>query len=253
MKKQQSIPRLATSIMLTLGILLTAISVFVFSSFMAILGVTLIFWAVVLLYIAPSKQVSLSLFNASSDLENVERILIESNCKEKGIYLPPRSLKDPEKSLVYVPCNREFTLPKPEDITDKLFLKEKNGLLLTPPGFLLSLLFEQELETSLIQTNIVQMQKILPKLLVESLEIAERVDIEVNETRVYVKVAGSVFDGICRQTYSLPHTHEQVGCILTSAIACALAKSSGKPVIIQKESNDSETKTLEIEYTLKEE
>jgi hypothetical protein len=44
-----------------------------------------------------------------------------------------------------------------------------------------------------------------------------------------------IFKDLCEQTRKLPRTHEKVGCPLSSAIACALAKVAGKPVIIERE------------------
>ena len=90
----------------------------------------------------------------------------------------------------------------------------------------------------------------LPKILVEDLELAEKAEIQIQSNKVTLEITGSILDEICRQTDSLPKTHKQVGCLLSSAIACALAKSTGKPVIIQNETRNIETKTNRIEYQI---
>jgi hypothetical protein len=57
-----------------------------------------------------------------------------------------------------------------------------------------------------------------------------------------------VFGSICEENQKYPKTHEQVGCLLSSAIACILSKASGKAVIIQ---NESQTGAVsKIEYQL---
>ena len=82
------------------------------------------------------------------------------------------------------------------------------------------------------------------------MELAEKAEIQIQGNTVTVEITGSVLDEICRQTDSQPKTHKQVGCFLSSAIACALAKSTGKPVTIQNETRNQETKTTQIEYEM---
>lgn len=80
------------------------------------------------------------------------------------------------------------------------------------------------------------------------MELAESVEIQIQGNTVSVEVVGSVLDEVCRQTDSQPRTHRQVGCLLSSAIACTLAKATGKLVTIQNETRNQETETTHIEY-----
>jgi hypothetical protein len=82
------------------------------------------------------------------------------------------------------------------------------------------------------------------------MEIAESVEINIQGNTVSVEVVGSVLDEICRQTDSQPRTHRQVGCLLSSAIACTLTKATGKLVTIQNETRNQETETTHIEYQI---
>jgi hypothetical protein len=127
---------------------------------------------------------------------------------------------------------------------------EKTGAFVTPPGSALSRLFEEELGFSFTKADLKQIQNKLPKLLVEDLELAQNAEIQIQDNTVTVEITGSVLDEICRQTDSQPRTHKQVGCLLSSAIACVLAKSAGKPVTIQNETRNQETKTTRIEYKI---
>src|SRR5215469_8953244 len=94
-------------IVITMGILLTALSGLFVSSFLAILGVSIVFWGVIFYYIKPVKQVSLSLINATNiaSVDNLNRFLSELEFSQKGIYLPPDKLRDPESSLIFIPKN----------------------------------------------------------------------------------------------------------------------------------------------------
>ena len=118
---------------------------------------------------------------------------------------------------------------------------------------MLSKLFEQEIGYSFTRLSLVELENVLPKLLVGTMEIAEHVEMKIQANAVNIQIMSSVFDVICQQTVNLPHTHDQVGCTLTSAIACALAKSSGKSVTVQKETRNPHTKITQIDYLIEEE
>jgi hypothetical protein len=240
---------------LLLGIGLFAFSAFLVSSFLAIIGVAFIFVGAILIYITPSKYVSQILLFASAEAvaSNIERLISEENLCERGIYLPPKNLENIESSLVFIPRSLQTQLPSPEETNEKLFTNKKTGVLITPPGMALSHLFEGEQGFSFTKTNLKQIQNNLPKLIVEDLELAEKVEIQIQVNNLIVVITNSIFNGVCIQTDSQPKTHRQVGCILSSAIACTLAKATGKPITIQSEYRDQKTKTTHVEYQIFEE
>ncbi len=244
--------RIATLAMLLLGIALVAFSAFSDSSFLAILGLAIVFWAAILLYIAPVKHVPVSLFNASAQAvcTNIERVLTELTLTAKGIYLPPRNLKDPETSLVFVPTKPKVTLPTPEQTNERLYCGLKSGVFLTPPGLELSKLFEDELAISFTKTDLIFLQMKLPKLLVDQLELAESVEVRILGNSVTVEAVGNVVTQLCLNANSTPKTHSQVGCLLSSAIACALAKAAGEPVTLESEFQNAQTQTVTFHYRI---
>lgn len=238
--------------MLLTGIGLTIVSAFYVSSLLAILGVSIIFWGIILLYVTPSKHVPLTLFNASHEgtAANIERLILELNLSESGIYLPPRNLKDTESSLVFIPKTPQTPLPTPDEPNQKQLTNQKTGAFVTPPGAALMRIFEEALGDSFTKTELSQIQNKLPKLLTQNLELAENVEIQIQDNTVEVEITGSVLNEICKQTDSQPKTHNQIGCLLSSSIACALAKATGKPTIIQNEIRNQETKTTHITYQI---
>ena len=96
-------------------------------SFLAILGVSISFWSVLLLFFTPTKRPFLSLLKASASASgsNIERALIEFDLTEKGVYLPPQNLRDFESSLVFVPRQPASPLPSSDETNDKLPLGRK--------------------------------------------------------------------------------------------------------------------------------
>jgi len=111
-----------------------------------------------------------------------------------------------------------------------------------------SKLFEKELGMSFTKTDLNVLKKELPRLLIEDLEIAQDVEIESQGNIITIEATNSIFDKLCDETRKLEKTHAAVGCVFSSALACAIAKSTGKPVAIEKEELVNEGKTTKIEF-----
>jgi hypothetical protein len=241
-------------IALITGVIMIVLSALNASSFLAILGVSVSFWSILLLFFTPTKHAFLSLLKASASASgtNIERSLIEFNLLEKGIYLPPQNLQKFESSLVFVPNKPGTALPTSDETTDKLFNEKKTGLFFTPPGLALSLMFENELGLSFRKISLPQMQKMIKKLF-QNLKFAEDAQIRIQDATITLEITGSIFNTLCHETRkNQPLTHAQVGCILASAFACVFAKASDKPITIQKDTLNPDTKTLIIEYRMEE-
>jgi hypothetical protein len=237
--------------MLVFGLVSLIGSAFSGSYVPAFIGLGLTWWGALLLYLTPTKFVNLELLNAaaSSSLANIERTLSSTETTGKGVYLPPKRLKDYQSSIVFIPRKANDPLPESEETDqEKLHPENLGGILLTPPGLALSRLFEKKLGTSFTETDLPHLQKKLPKLL-EKLEITKNLSIQVEDNTVTVEIANHIFKDLCEETRKLPKTQQAVGCPLSSAIACALAKASGKPVTIEKEMQNLEGSTR-IQYRL---
>ena len=66
---QDTIIVLMKSVVLIVGVVLIVLSALNSSSFLAIFGVTIIFWDAIFLYVTPSKYVPLTLLKATDILE----------------------------------------------------------------------------------------------------------------------------------------------------------------------------------------
>ncbi len=232
-----------------MGATLIVLSAIFVSSFLTILGVTLSFWGVVILYITPERHFPLDVVKAAneSNMENLERILIEYNLAEKGIYLPPKNLQNVESSLIFIPNRPIRALPKPEKSL-KLFADAGDGIFITPPGSMLSRLFERKLGILFAATDSQQLPNLLSKLLVETMGIAESIDVHNTKNIVTIKLKNNTLISMCEEASNQPHVHNQIGCLLGSALACVIAKNLGKPVFIEADCSDARTRTTELVY-----
>jgi hypothetical protein len=245
---------LIIGIALITGLALIVLSALNNSTFLAILGVSIAFWSMLLLFFSPTKHTFLALLKASTSASasNIERTLLEFNLLEKGVYLPPQNLQNFESSMVFVPKSSNTPIPKAGETNDKLFVEKKTGLLFTPPGLALSLMFEDELGLSFRKIPLPQMQRLIKKLF-NDLKFASDLKIQIRNKTITLELTGSIFNTLCHEARNnQPRTHDQIGCILVSAFACAFAKASDKPVTVQKETLDPETKTLTAEYRMEE-
>jgi hypothetical protein len=263
-KRQSNIGKVTILSLIALGALTLVISLFYTSSFLALLGFALIFWSAILLYLTPTKPVYLELLNATAQpgMANIETILDEYNLTQKGIYLPTKSsstnlidyrslIQNKESCLVFLPETPNAEPVKQEANAARLESSKSGGVYITPPGEALCKLFEKQAGKSFNEISLQKLQSILPKVLTESLEFVETVDIQQDkENIITVELTKSIFERICNEANNHPRTHEQVGCLLSSAIACALAKATGRPIVIEKEVHDQQQGTTQIHYRI---
>jgi hypothetical protein len=240
--------------MLLLGLISLLASVIYDSYVSAFIGLGLAFWGALLLLVRSTKYVKLELLTAASSslLTNVEEMLKITAFDGKGIYLPPKFLSDYHSSLVFVPTKGKQVLPKLEEIIEAKTSITSKGLLLTPPGQALSKIFEKQLGKPFTKMELPEFQKSLPRLL-EELEITEYANVTIEDNIVTVEAQNHVFKDLCVEATKLERTRDAVGSPFSSAVACVLAKATGKPVTIEKEEQSHDRNTTTIQYCLLEE
>jgi hypothetical protein len=244
------INQLAVALLLILGLICILFSALYVSSYLAILGVSLVFWGGILLYIKPFKQVPMAYVTTSTttNMSNLERLLSALDFSKSAIYLPPKYLHDTDASLICIPKNENQYLPQPEETNVELLNSKRDGLFLTPPGYALSKFFEQKLGASFTTIDLQNIQKILSRLLIEDLSLGESIDVQIRDNEITIKLDGNVFSDDCRESQKYPKAHGSIGCLMSSSLACVLAKTVGKPIVIHREVQ-SENSTM-IQYMI---
>jgi len=240
-------------ILLSLGATALAGSILYSSQISAFIGLGLIFWGAILTYIQTEEYIKQNLLDATAlpPLITLNQTLQELDYNGKAIYLPPKYFKNPETTKAYIPKQKEGKLPTPEQIQEqenKLFIENPQGMLITPPGAELTKLFEKTLETNFTRVDLQYLQQNLPKLFIENLEIAQNFEIETENNKVHVKIENSTYKNLAKLNTQLSNLYTSLGCPLSSAIASALAKATGKPIIIQNQRISEDGKDIEIEY-----
>lgn len=238
-------------VMLLLGLIALLSSILYSSYILAFIGLGLTFWGALFLYIKPTKYVKLELLNAASisTLANIEKVLTKIETNLRGIYLPPNRLEDYSSSLVFIPAKPNNHLPTSKEINpQEMECKNPEGLLITPPGLALSKLLEKENGKTFTETSVGDLQKQLPKLL-EALHITRNTMVQTEGDTIIIEMSNHLFENLCKETRTLEKTHETIGCLLSSALACVLAKATGKPITIEKEEKLPDA-TTRIQYSV---
>jgi len=258
--------------MLLLGIVALLASVIYTSSILAFIGLGLVFWGAILLYVEPEEHIRKVILDALilPSLTTLNQIVQELDYQGDATYLPPRYFQNPENSKIYMPKQKDAHLPTPEQIQtheNQAFIKNPQALLLTPPGAELTRLFEKRLKTSFNNVDLNYLQQNLPRLFIEDLEIAENLEIEIlpqqvlavrtsdssslvqaEHYTVHVRITDPICKEICEESNKLTHTCGRIGCPICSSIGCALTRATGAPVMIETAQTSKTEKTIEVNY-----
>ncbi len=164
-----------------------------------------------------------------SSLCLLKRLLGPSGFPGKGFYMLS------EDGGIYVFVSKEETLLQPPEnaaIGKRLFLRNPEGIVLSPPGSELLRTIEDLSGASLDEAELHYALSILSEAFSE-LEISRGFDFIVEGDLITVRMEDVVGRGFCKEIeFRFPGLCEQIGCPFCSAIACGISKSLKRPVII---------------------
>jgi hypothetical protein len=230
--------------LILLGSLSLVGSTILASDFFAIVGFSLAFWGVILLYLIPTKNKFAFLSNAQIEIAymNIERTLNENRTSQNGFYVPTNDSFFPDfvrKSSINKKVSQCIFVMTPssqsKDSDSTISLNYEIKFI--PPGLALCNLFEQQLGKSFSEISLANLETIFPSLLTKKLKVAKSVDIEILNEGVTFMITKSAFKKTCEKANGQPNMHKQVGCLLVSGIACALTQVTKTPVMVESEVN----------------
>jgi hypothetical protein len=249
-------------IFLVIGAASIAASVYVESQILALIGLGLLFWGALLMFLSPTRHVDARLLYSTSiaSYSTVDRIIADFNYKGKGYHLSsypqdvylPEHLKGLKDVVVYISAQETSEMPGVDELAEsKFLLKNSKGVLIAPPGVGLLEEMESKLHVDLTKTSLTELSEILPPFLLDNFNLAKDITLNVKGNLVNLRLTDSIY----RNLYGNAKHSKSVGmlgCPLASAVACALAKSSGKPVVIQRYRISLDGVTVEIQFNVAE-
>jgi hypothetical protein len=268
-----TVPTIAGISLVLFGSAMLYLSVYYSYSIFALIGLGLAFWGIILGFIQSQEYAKSSVLDATavSLLTEVNRTLEELDFKGKAVYLPPKYFVEQDGVKAYLPKDESEGLPPPEEVQEieaQPSSRSQRGNVITPPGADLTRLFESTLATNFVKVGVGYIRQNLPRLLTDDLEIARDLEVRLEKAkasespddksdetkmktdRVYVKMSTRAFEETFKLTKQLPRIYSRVGCPVTSAIASAIARASGKPTIIESEQISENNRTIEMEYSI---
>lgn len=240
-------------ILLFSGAISLVTSVVYSSSTLAFIGLGLTFWGALFLFIKSTKYVKASLLDSTafSLLSTVDQILTDLNYRGKAIYLPPKYVKTVKSGIVFISSEKGIIIPPAEEVAKgKIFLEKPKGICITPPGLDLANLYEKELKKDFAKVDLNYLQNNLPKLFIEDLEIAEDLEMNIEDNMIKTRITGSIHNDLCNRVRNLLNIRDSFGCPICSSVAVALARSTGKPIVIEKTAISDDGKTFETHYRI---
>jgi hypothetical protein len=234
---------LVAIIFLIFGITLLALSVFSSSQIVSIIGLGLTFWGALFLLIPPPKHIEASFLITSTlpDYMTIDRMLTYLNPENEAYNIPPcpRDVVLPEhleglKDMVtFIPAGLTEGMAEIEDIArGHFFIEEPKGLLITSPGIALLDRIEQKGKIDFSKIPFDELDETLPHLL-SGLYLSQEIKLTTSESDLTLQVDGSLYKNLYSEKYNLKSIN-LLGCPLVNATACAIAKSIGKPTMIQE-------------------
>jgi hypothetical protein len=232
-----------------LGALSLIFSVVFASTVLAFIGLGLVFWGALLLFIRPRKYVKSELMDSTalSSLKTIDRILTSLGYTEKGVYIPSHN---PEKTVVFIPSEPSKSVPHADQIEKETFVKDPKGVVMVPPGLALANLFERELGVEFSKCSLETLSKRLPKILIEDLEMVQDFEMHVDGDKVRIKLVESIYSDFCSQLSASTRVCSSLGCPMCSAMACVLAQATRKPVAFEEDNFSRGRHSVESSYRI---
>jgi len=242
------------------GITLLIFSIYSESQILALIGLGLSFWAALFLLIKPVKLVGGNLLYSAAVATYLTTDRIIKSLKNKGkiYYIPPYPkdvylpdyLKALKEVVVFVSVENDGEMPPIEEIAKGKFTsKNPEGVFLAPPGSGLLTQIEEEFYVDFTEMDLNELCTLMPRFILQDLNLAKEMEMEPNENQVYLRILDSIYKNLYNVQANLKSVN-LLGCPIVSAVACALAKTSGKTITIQKHQVSPDGLTIEVWYRI---
>jgi hypothetical protein len=247
------------ALFLATGITALLLSIYTNSQIIALIGLGMTFWGALFILISPVRYVEGDLLNSTaiSMYLTVDRIIGDFKYSGKAYYIPPYSqeenlpenLKGLKEIVAFVSAKKEKPLLPVEELAQsKFMLSKKKGILVAPPG--LGLLIETEKKIPRgTKMGISDLCEIVPKIMLENFAIAKDITMSTEADEVNLTLCDSLYNHLYSHESNLKSVNI-LGCPIASAIACAIAKTTGKIVTIENTKVYEQDLRTEIEYKL---
>jgi hypothetical protein len=243
------------------GILSLILSIITESQVLAFIGLGLTFWGALFYLVRPIAYVRGSLLSTTAITlyQTTDRIMKDLNIKGKGVYIPPypkevylpQHLKGLKETIIFLSQEDKQIAPSIEEMaTSRFVTKNPKGIILIPPGSSFMDQIEKLLRTDITKMNLEDLCVTLPQLILENFQLAKEIEMKTENTQIHLKTIDSIYKNLYRQNDL--KSVQLLGDPLASAVACTIARATGKQVTIQNINVSPDTQTIETTFQLAE-
>jgi hypothetical protein len=214
------------------------------SQILAFIGLGLTFWGALFFLITPFRYVEGSLLDSTAmpSYQTINRIVRDLKCTDHGYHIPPfpkkaylpQHLKGLKEMTVFIPAIDDAQTPSIEEMAEsKFLLKHPQGVLIISPGAGLLNKIENDFNIDFTNMDLSRLCEVLPGFILNNLGLAVGMEMDIRDNLVNVRIQGSIYKDLYSKEADLKSINI-TGCPIVSAVACALAKATGKSVTLQK-------------------
>jgi len=208
------------------------------SSVLAFISLTLALWGLLFLRVLPAKYVKSEVMDCmtSSSLSAINQIIEDSKVQGRAIYIPvPRELYLPytlgvRNEFVFI-SKRNVNI---ETALEHALMRKPRGLRLIPPGLALANLMEKRTNLDFHNLDLNSITEILPSIIAHDLEMTHEFKISRKENEVHTEAREPICRDLCKEVSNMQYLCSNVGCPLSSSIACILTRVTNKPITIER-------------------
>ena len=245
-------------IFLAISVLTLALSIYTEVQILALIGLGLAFWGALFILIVPVRYVEGDLLVSTAALtySNIDRIITDLKYAGKSYYVPPYPrdvyipdyLKGLKDTIVFVAAEKDANIPSIEEIAQgKFLLTNPKGILMAPPG--LGLLNQMEKNLGIAKIGIIELCEVLPRIILDNFTLARGIEMRSEANKVNLTIRGSLYTSLFNPE-NKPKSIKLIGCPIASAVACLLAKTSGKAVTILHTRVSQDSLITETEFQI---
>jgi hypothetical protein len=123
------------------------------------------------------------------------------------------------------------------------------GIFVCAPGSAILDQLEKKSKVDLSKVNKEELFEILPNLFINNLALANEISLSQKDEEIRLMLKDSAYQNLYSRQFGLKSII-LIGCPIASAVACALAKSTGKRVVLQSLKIGLETKIIMITFRI---
>ena len=260
MFKHEKTPSNKTGIVfLVIGVVITIFSIYESETTVAFIGLSLTFWGALFIFVRARRFVGSNVLCASviSTYKTIDRLVDDSDYSGTFVYMPSHPSENlpnddsanPKELTVFVSSASGVNLSSIGESQQRKLLDENSkGVYIVPPGFGLVNLFEQELKSNFTAIDQDGLYSAL-SMLIFNFELANSFEFSFENGVFHLKIVDSVYKVLYSKEQGLKSVR-YLGCPLTSAIACALTKITGKALTITKIDVTPNLKIIDVWYQM---